>query len=151
MCRNTDLLKDTLSNFDTNHMMHWVKMYKLARYKLHNYFPMNIGASELPHGNMVRPYSSSISCNEILNSMYHLIFFFTCIYRFRHMPCEYLIVLIEHSKIWHFVIKRRSDLDENKENLRDLIASTGLTEIWFKSLIFQPVWPWNLVHDLEKL
>ena len=42
---------------------------------------------------------------------------------------------------------------QNKENLRDLIAATGLmilTQIGFKSYIFQTLWPWNLMDDLEK-
>ena len=42
----------------------------------------------------------------------------------------------------------------NKENLRDLIAATGLVILLkdgFKSSIFQPVWPWNLMDDLKKL
>ena len=41
----------------------------------------------------------------------------------------------------------------NKTNLRDLIAATGLVILlkfdpnhW----VFQPVWPWNLMDDLEK-
>ena len=28
---------------------------------------------------------------------------------------------------------------------------SNLTQIWFKSSIFQPVWPWNWMDDLEKL
>ena len=42
---------------------------------------------------------------------------------------------------------------DNKANLRDLIAATGLVfllKIAFKSSIFQPVWPENLMDDLEK-
>ena len=42
----------------------------------------------------------------------------------------------------------------SKANLRDLIAATcliNLTQIGLKSSIFQPVWPWNLMDDLEKL
>ena len=27
---------------------------------------------------------------------------------------------------------------------------SNLTQIGFKSLIFQPLWPWNLMNDLEK-
>ena len=27
---------------------------------------------------------------------------------------------------------------------------SSLAQIWSKSLIFQPVWPWNLMDDLEK-
>ena len=41
----------------------------------------------------------------------------------------------------------------NKANLRDLIAATGLViflKLWFKSLIFQPIFHWNLMDDLEK-
>ena len=41
----------------------------------------------------------------------------------------------------------------NKANLRNLIAATGLEmllKIGFKSSIFQPVCPWNLMDDLEK-
>ena len=28
---------------------------------------------------------------------------------------------------------------------------SNLTQIGFKSSIFQPMWPWNLMDDLEKL
>ena len=41
----------------------------------------------------------------------------------------------------------------NKAILRDLIAATGLVILLkngFKSSIWQPVWPWNLMNDLEK-
>ena len=41
----------------------------------------------------------------------------------------------------------------NKTNLRDLISATGLVillQIEFKSSIFRPVWPSNLIYDLEK-
>ena len=41
----------------------------------------------------------------------------------------------------------------NKANLRDLIAATGLVfllKIGFKSLIFGPMWPGNLMEDLKK-
>ena len=41
---------------------------------------------------------------------------------------------------------------KNKANLRDLIAATGLlilAQIWSRSSIFQPVWPWNLMDDLK--
>ena len=41
----------------------------------------------------------------------------------------------------------------NKANLRDLIAATGLVFlliIGFKSLIFGPMWPGNLMEDLKK-
>ena len=42
----------------------------------------------------------------------------------------------------------------NKANLRDLIAATGLVILLKldsdKSSIFQLVWPWNLMDDLEK-
>ena len=27
---------------------------------------------------------------------------------------------------------------------------SNLTKVGFKSLIFQPLWPWNLMNDLEK-
>ena len=27
---------------------------------------------------------------------------------------------------------------------------SNLPQIWSKSSIFQPVWPWNLMYDLEK-
>ena len=27
---------------------------------------------------------------------------------------------------------------------------SNLAQIWSKSLIFQPVWPWNLMDNLEK-
>ena len=27
---------------------------------------------------------------------------------------------------------------------------SNLAQIWSKSSIFQPVWPWNLMYDLEK-
>ena len=42
---------------------------------------------------------------------------------------------------------------KNKANLRDLIAATGLVflfKIGFKSLIFGPMWPGNLMEDLKK-
>ena len=42
-------------------------------------------------------------------------------------------------------------INSNKANLRDLIAATSLvtnlTQIGCKASIFQPVWPWNLMHD----
>ena len=41
---------------------------------------------------------------------------------------------------------------EDKANLRDLIAATGLVfllKILFKSLIFGPMWPGNLMEDLK--
>ena len=41
----------------------------------------------------------------------------------------------------------------NEANLRDLIAATGLVfllKIGFKSLIFGPMWPGNLMEDLKK-
>ena len=44
-------------------------------------------------------------------------------------------------------------LKNNKANLRDLIAATGLVflfKIGFKSLIFLTVWPGNLMEDLKK-
>ena len=40
----------------------------------------------------------------------------------------------------------------NKANLRDLIAATGLVlllKIGFKSLIFWPMWPGNLMEDIK--
>ena len=43
-------------------------------------------------------------------------------------------------------------LKKNKANLRDLIAATGLVfllKVWFKSLIFGPMWPGNLMEDLK--
>ena len=36
----------------------------------------------------------------------------------------------------------------NKANLRDSLTVTS--PVIFKSSIFQPVWPWNLMDDLEK-
>ena len=42
---------------------------------------------------------------------------------------------------------------KKKANLRDLIAATGqviLLKIGFKSSIFRPMWPWNLMDDPEK-
>ena len=42
---------------------------------------------------------------------------------------------------------------DNKANLRDLIAATGLVfllKIGFKSLIFEPMWPGNLIEDHNK-
>ena len=44
-------------------------------------------------------------------------------------------------------------LNLNKANLRDLIAATGLAfllKIGFKSLIFGPMWPANLMKDIKK-
>ena len=44
-------------------------------------------------------------------------------------------------------------MTSNKVNLRDLIAATDLVillKLGFKSSIFQPVWPWNLMDDIEK-
>ena len=41
----------------------------------------------------------------------------------------------------------------SKANLRELIAATGLAillKIGFKSAIFLPVWPWNLMDDLKQ-
>ena len=49
--------------------------------------------------------------------------------------------------------KLKWNSNKNKANLRDLITATGLvifTQIGFKSSIFQPVWPWNLVDDSKK-
>ena len=43
-------------------------------------------------------------------------------------------------------------LDHNKANLRDLTAATGLVfllKIGFRSLIFGPMWPGNLMEDLK--
>ena len=42
---------------------------------------------------------------------------------------------------------------QNKANMRDLIAATGLVfwhKIRFKSLTFGPMWPGNLMEDLKK-
>ena len=44
-------------------------------------------------------------------------------------------------------------LHNNNANLRDLIATTGLVillKLGFKSSIFRPVLPWNLMNDLKK-
>ena len=39
----------------------------------------------------------------------------------------------------------------NKANLRDPIAATGLViSYWIQIIVFQPVWSWNLMDDLEK-
>ena len=40
----------------------------------------------------------------------------------------------------------------NKANLRDLMDATRLEilfKIGFKSSIFRPLWPWNLMDDLK--
>ena len=51
------------------------------------------------------------------------------------------------------VTKVENYLPYNKANLRDLIAATNLviyTQIGFKSSIFRPLGPLNLMDDLEK-
>ena len=70
-----------------------------------------------------------------------------------------IIIIINrvYNLYWSFVFQSCiKSLDNsfftNKANL-DLTAATGLvkfTQIGFKSTIFQPVWPCNLVNDLEK-
>ena len=70
-----------------------------------------------------------------------------------------IIIIINrvYNLYWSFVFQScinslGNSFFTNKANL-DLTAATGLvkfTQIGFKSTIFQPVWPCNLVNDLEK-
>ena len=49
--------------------------------------------------------------------------------------------------------KKTNKTKQNKANLRDLIAATGLVILLKLDLnfsIFQPVWPWNLMDDPKK-
>ena len=50
--------------------------------------------------------------------------------------------------VWGGVELRKQDKSEGFDSC-DL--PSNLTQIGFKSSIFQPVWPWNLMDDLEKL
>ena len=55
--------------------------------------------------------------------------------------------------LWNFKDCHWFCCTESKANLRDLIAVTGLVfslKIGFKSLIFGPMWPGNLMEDLKK-
>ena len=49
-------------------------------------------------------------------------------------------------KLWLSVF-----IEEGKsEGFDSCDRPSNLAQIWSKSLIFQPVWPWNLMYDLEK-
>ena len=62
-----------------------------------------------------------------------------------------LISLVRHWYLDGMGIKIKLFSYNKAANLRDLLAATSdHTQIGFKSSIFQPVWPWNLMGDLEK-
>ena len=42
------------------------------------------------------------------------------------------------------------DEQDKSEGFYSCNRPSNLTQIWFKSSIFQPVWPWNLMDDPKK-
>ena len=49
----------------------------------------------------------------------------------------------------HFITKETKQ--GKSEGFDNCDQPSNLTQIGFKSSIFQPVWPWNLMDDLKKL
>ena len=58
-----------------------------------------------------------------------------------------------HDKYACTLVLHNINKSTKQTNLSDLLAGTDLVillKIWFKSLIFRPVWPWNFMNDIEK-
>ena len=49
-----------------------------------------------------------------------------------------------------FLIILYENKQGNSEGFDSCDQPSNLTQTWFKSLIFQPIWPRNLMDDLEK-
>ena len=53
------------------------------------------------------------------------------------------------NNVWPW--KNTSNIKQGKsEGFDSCDRPSNLAQIWSKSSIFQPVWPWNLMYDLEK-
>ena len=65
----------------------------------------------------------------------------------RHIPKQTLCYMIFYT---FFKIETDNNKQGKSEGFDNWDRPSNLTQIWFKSLIFQPMWPWNLMDNLEK-
>ena len=84
-----------------------------------------------------------------------------------HMCCAFLCLIVVGNQVILFITFRIASMaplqfcncPQCQWNISEQVKSEGfdscdrpynLTQIGFKSSTFQPVWPWNLMDDLEK-
>ena len=79
--------------------------------------------------------------------------------KLKHYLPPYILRILYFSKVnahlnsgvlvWGFVPKRLIKIQQGKSEGFDSDRPSNLTQIEFKSLIFQPVWPWYFMDDLK--
>ena len=78
-------------------------------------------------------------CNDMMSILY--------LFGYNHYHCN---DMSRNYTVWTLCNALATKQQGKSEGFDSCDRPSNLAQIWSKSSIFQPVWPWNLMYDLEK-